>query len=69
MGGLRFYQWIAISTVLAGACVTAVKSGNAPAVVAPGLGLLLAGAAFGVFTWGALGLDFPGSNRRFARLV
>lgn len=69
MGGLRFYQWIAFSTVLAGGIVTALKSGNAPAPGAPGFELLLAGAAFGMLTWGALGVDFPGSNKRFARLV
>ena len=30
---------------------------------------ILAGAAFGIATFLALGVDFPGSNKRFARLV
>ncbi len=67
--GLRFYQWIAIVTVVAGAVVTAVGSDPAPFPLFPPPEVILAGAAFGLVTWGALGLDFPGSNRRFARLV
>ncbi len=67
--GLRLYQWIALVTVVGGALVTAVGSDGAPPPVLPGVAVLLAGAAFGLVTWGALGLDFPGSNRRFARLV
>jgi prolipoprotein diacylglyceryltransferase/protein-S-isoprenylcysteine O-methyltransferase Ste14 len=69
MGGLRFYQWIAICTLLAGTVVTCVGSDSAPAIVAPGAGILLGAAVFGLLTWGALGVDFPSSNRRFARLA
>jgi hypothetical protein len=67
--GLRFYQWIALVTVVGGAVVTAIWSPQTPSPVFPGLPLLLSSAAFGVLTWGALGLDFPASNRRFARLA
>lgn len=69
LGGLRFYQWIAVVTVVGGAAVTAIRSPLTPSLVPPGTPLLLASVAFGVLTWGALGLDFPASNRRFARLV
>jgi prolipoprotein diacylglyceryltransferase len=69
MRGLRFYQWIAIVTVIGGGIVTALPSGNAPPLIVPGMGVILTGAAFGLLTWGALGLDFPGSDKRFARLV
>jgi prolipoprotein diacylglyceryltransferase len=66
--GLRFYQWIAIVTVVAGAIVTSVGSLPAPFPLLPPIEVFVAAAAFGLVTWGALGLDFPGSNRRFARL-
>jgi prolipoprotein diacylglyceryltransferase len=69
VGGLRLYQWIAIVSVVVGAVVTAIPAtGTAPA---PHLSWesLMAGSAFGLFTWFALGVDFPKSNRRFARLA
>jgi protein-S-isoprenylcysteine O-methyltransferase Ste14 len=68
-GGLRLYQWIAILSVVFGAAGTTIPStGVAPA---PQLSWesVIAGFAFGLFTWFALGVDFPDSNRRFARLV
>lgn len=67
--GLRFYQWIAIATVVVGSIVTAIGSDPAPSPTLPGLLVVLSGAAVGLVTWGALGVDFPGSNRRFARLA
>ncbi len=67
--GLRFYQWIAIVTVVAGGVVTSVTSTPAPMPYLPGPGILAAAAAFGFVTWGALGVDFPRSKRRFARLA
>lgn len=67
--GLRLYQWIAIITVLAGAMVTTCT--NAPVPTRPQfdssllpLPLLCALAA-----WFVTGVDFPESNRRFARLT
>jgi hypothetical protein len=30
---------------------------------------MIAAGCFAVFTWLALGVDFPNSNRRFARLA
>ena len=65
---LRLYQWIAIATVLAGIAITTVPSGPAPT---PEFywGLLVPAACFGLATAFAMGVDFPESNRRFARLT
>jgi hypothetical protein len=66
---LRFYQWAAVASVVAGALMTAVgHSGPAPT---PHFewGVLLASAVFGAFVWFAMGVDFPNSSRRFSRLV
>jgi len=69
LAGLRLYQWIAIGTVLSGALFTTLPSAGAPAP-APFEWVSLAFAlAFALITWFALGVDFPKSNRRFARLV
>lgn len=66
---LRFYQWVALGTVILGAIVTALPS-TAPAP-SPELSWpsVAVGALFGAISWFALGVDFPESNRRFARLV
>ena len=69
VGGLRIYQWIAIVTVLAGAVLTALPStGQAPALQFS-WDSALAGLGFGLFTCFALGVDFPNSTKRFARLA
>ena len=69
VAGLRLYQWIAIGTVLGGAAITAlVHAGNAaPPEFAP-IELAVA-AVFGGLSALALGVDFPASDRRFARLA
>lgn len=69
LGGLRFYQWMAIGALVAGAAITALGS-SAPLPwprLAPGP--LLAAAACGLVAWLALGLDFPESQRRWSRLA
>jgi hypothetical protein len=68
-GGLRYYQWMAIVTIVCGTVVTALWSSQTPSPVLPGLPVLLASAPLGILTWGALGLDFQASNKRFARLA
>jgi prolipoprotein diacylglyceryltransferase len=67
--GLRFYQWIAIATVIAGAVLTTVT--GAPPISPPILhsASLAVAAACGIFAWFASGVDFPESSRRFARLT
>ena len=67
--GLRFYQWIGVFTVIAGAVVTCLGSGTAAGVLEFNWLIVLVAALFGAVTWFALGVDFPGSDRRFARLV
>jgi prolipoprotein diacylglyceryltransferase len=66
---LRLYQWAALASLLAGALMTAL--GDSPA--APALRLSTAGlapaAVFGLAVTAAMGVDFPGSNRRYSRLV
>jgi protein-S-isoprenylcysteine O-methyltransferase Ste14 len=67
--GLRFYQWIGVFTVLAGTVVTCIRSSAAAGVLEFDW-LIVALATFvGAVTWFALGVDFPGSGKRFARLV
>jgi len=68
VGGLRLYQWIAMATVIAGAATTAVAGPTTP-IPAPHWAALWPAAAFGALTAAALGVDFPRSDRRFARLV
>jgi protein-S-isoprenylcysteine O-methyltransferase Ste14 len=68
-GRLRLYQWVALGAVVAGAFITAAfRSSPVPS---PDLGwpAVVAAALFGLVSGLALGVDFPGSNRRFARLV
>ncbi len=66
---LRLYQWIAAGTVAAGAVLTCLPAAVPTPAPEPSLRALAAGAVFAVATWLALGVDFPRSNRRFARLV
>ena len=69
IAGLRFYQWLSIACVVAGAAITCVR-GSAPlppfAVRPASIWLAL---ACGALTWFISGVDFPESNRRFARLT
>jgi protein-S-isoprenylcysteine O-methyltransferase Ste14 len=70
VGGLRLYQWFATSSVLAGIAITMVPMPPGGAGFAAPSGVLLgwAAAVFLVFA-AAMGLDFPGSDRRFSRLA
>jgi protein-S-isoprenylcysteine O-methyltransferase Ste14 len=68
-GGLRLYQWIAISTILFGALVTALGRSKAAPEPEFHWQALRVAAVFGIVWWCALGVDFPDSNRRFARLT
>ncbi len=69
VAGLRLYQWLALASVLGGAAMTCARSAPAPEGVYLDGALALASLGFGAVTWFALGVDFPDSNRRFARLV
>jgi len=70
LGGLRLYQWTAIAIATIGGVVTTVVKEPVPVT-----GLTVDGAvvlislAFAAVCFFALGVDFPGSSRRFARLA
>ena len=71
--GLPEYQWYAIFCVIAGAVVSVLPiSARAPSLVWPlavnSLAVPLA-LGIGLFTAFAMSMDFPKSNRRFARLT
>ena len=69
LAGLRLYQWAAVASVAAGALMTALgSSGPAPAAEFEWASLAPA-AGFGLLVWGAMGVDFPESERRFSRLA
>jgi len=70
IGGLRIYQWMAIAAVLAGILCTTIRSESpVGGFVAPTVTLWLVAAAMGLLFGFAMGVDFPGSNRRFSRLA
>lgn len=69
VGGLRLYQWIALAAALGGAVITAL-GGSSPAPNPHLTGAIwLPALAYSLLAGFALGVDFPGSNRRFARLA
>lgn len=68
-GGLHLYQWLAIGSVLGGVAVTCIPGvEEAPALAWSKVNVPLAAAGFMVTSF-AMGVDFPASNRRFARLT
>jgi uncharacterized membrane protein YphA (DoxX/SURF4 family) len=67
--GLPIYQPLAIASVLVGAALTTIGGPPAPAPHWPLEPALLAAAVvIGIVYWFAMGVDFPESRRRFARL-
>ena len=69
VGGLRLYQWTAVASVVVGAVLTTLSTSSVIPDWQFSWTAVGAAAGFGLVTWFALGVDFPGSNRRFARLV
>lgn len=69
IAGLRLYQWIAIASVLAGATLTAIPHVSSATSLHWNPLAFLLGLGTGLITWFAMGVDFPDSNRRFARLT
>jgi protein-S-isoprenylcysteine O-methyltransferase Ste14 len=70
VAGLRVYQWFAVGTLLAGVVATMFRAAPTPLrFAAPSPALLAWAAAFFVLGAVAMGLDIPGSNRRFSRLA
>lgn len=67
--GLKLYQWMAIFSVLAGVSVTMIRDAPGAPEFQFNWGSIIAAGCFGLFACVALGVDFPNSNRRFARLA
>ena len=69
VGGLRLYQWLAIAFVCGGSVLMGM--GGPPAPRPEALEPRTWGVIALVFlvTYVAFGVDMPGSNRRFSRLV
>lgn len=69
LGNLRLYQIMAITSVVAGIVVSMMRtSSTAPTPQWSGIAIA-GGFCLGFVTWFALGVDFPNSNKRFARLA
>ncbi|APR79281.1 Prolipoprotein diacylglyceryl transferase [Minicystis rosea] len=66
---LRFYQWVALGTVLLGVMITAVLSSAPAPSPEPNVTSVVVAVVFGLLMGFGAGVDFPDSNRRFARLV
>ena len=70
VGGLRIYQWAAALSVTIGVALTMVPAAPTPPIRLTGDATVIAvSLLFGVMAGVAMGVDFPGSNRRFARLA
>ncbi len=70
VAGLRIYQWLAVLTLLIGAVCTVLPSEPAPSgFEAPSGMLVVTAVVMAVIAGTAMGVDFPGSNRRFSRLA
>jgi prolipoprotein diacylglyceryltransferase len=69
VAGLRLYQWMSITSVVLGCLLTAVPSPAAPPPEAVTATTIAATLAAALAAYVAYGVDFPESNRRFARLT
>lgn len=67
--GLRLYQWMAILSVIIGMVFTTIRVTDVVVQVSHGPSVYIAAIIMGLFTFFAMGVDFPKSNRRFSRLV
>ncbi|MGZ3928840.1 MAG: prolipoprotein diacylglyceryl transferase family protein [Mucilaginibacter sp.] len=66
--GLRIYQWLALISIVAGAVVTSIPAKQYLSITFYPNALVFA-FIFGLFATAAYGMDFPRSNKRFARLT
>ncbi len=70
VGGLRVYQWMAVLSAACGIVLATIPGGHPPGLAfAFDLRVVLSGALYGLLVGFAMGVDFPGSARRFARLA
>jgi phosphatidylglycerol:prolipoprotein diacylglycerol transferase len=68
IAGLRLYQWMSIASLVLGCVLTTFPSPAAPPPHVLSTATIVAALAAGLVAYVAYGLDFPESNRRFARL-
>jgi hypothetical protein len=66
--GMRIYQWIAIINIILGAVLTTIRD-NTILTFQFNPESLIPATIMGLIVIFASGVDFPGSNRRFARLT
>ncbi|GMV26819.1 MAG: hypothetical protein AMXMBFR58_28500 [Phycisphaerae bacterium] len=69
MWGLRAYQWLAVAMVVSGAALMCVPTEVAAPDGRIDAGLLATALTVSVVYAAAMGVDFPGVQRRFARLA
>lgn len=69
IAGLRLYQWLAIATIIGGAIVTTFTGAPVPAPLEFQISALPIALACGLVAGFVASVDFPESNRRFARLT
>lgn len=67
--GLRLYQWAAILSVFIGIIMTIIHVEAVTIISDVGWETILSALIGGLFTFFAMGVDFPYSNARFSRLV
>jgi hypothetical protein len=68
VGRLRIYQWFSVGFVVGGAILSCLPAPGVPGTVDWNWSLIPAALLCGLAAWAAMGVDFPESNRRFARL-
>jgi hypothetical protein len=68
LAGLRLYQWLAIAGVIGGAAVSAIHTRAAPPPSPLHAASLAVAVGAGLFAVIAYGVDWPGADRRYARL-
>lgn len=67
--GLRLYQWTAILSVIVGMIMTVINVTREEIEPIYEIDIIYAALTLGMFTFFAMGVDFPKSNLRFSRLV
>jgi len=67
--GLRLYQWMAILSVAAGMVMTTLQVERPPLFPQWSWQIVVSALLTGLFTFFAMGVDFPRSDARFSRLV
>jgi hypothetical protein len=66
--GLRLYHWYSVASVIAGIVVSCIPSPITGGSIAWEPGRLPVALVCGVLSGAAMGVDFPASHKRFARL-